>query len=76
NQGTAGNVIVRYQGVMLITPTGIPYDKLTESHIVFIDADGQHEHGKLPSSEWRFQMAAYQTRPVSNYLVNKQPVHC
>lgn len=38
NQGTAGNVSVRYQDGMLITPTGIPYEKLTESHIVFIDA--------------------------------------
>ena len=36
NQGTAGNVSVRYQDGMLITPTGIPYEKLTESHIVFI----------------------------------------
>ena len=34
NQGTAGNVSVRYQGGMLITPTGIPYEKLTEAHIV------------------------------------------
>lgn len=48
---------------MLITPTGIPYEKLTEDKIVFIDADGQHEQGKLPSSEWRFHQAAYQTRP-------------
>ncbi len=63
NQGTAGNVSVRYQGGMLITPTGIPYEKLTEDKIVFIDADGQHEQGKLPSSEWRFHQAAYQTRP-------------
>ena len=37
NQGTAGNVSVRYQGGMLITPTGIPYEKLTEAHIVYID---------------------------------------
>lgn len=63
NQGTAGNVSVRYQGGMLITPTGIPYEKLTEDKIVFIDAEGQHEQGKLPSSEWRFHQAAYQTRP-------------
>lgn len=54
NQGTAGNVSVRYQDGMLITPTGIPYEKLTESHIVFIDGNGKHEEGKLPSSEWRF----------------------
>jgi hypothetical protein len=45
NQGTAGNVSVRYDGGMLITPTGIPYEKLTESHIVWIDANGQHEQG-------------------------------
>ena len=53
NQGTAGNVSVRYQDGMLITPTGIPYEKLTESHIVYIDGNGKHEEGKLPSSEWR-----------------------
>lgn len=76
NQGTAGNVSVRYQGGMLITPTGIPYDKLTESHIVFIDAEGQHEQGKLPSSEWRFHMAAYQTRPDANAVVHNHAVHC
>lgn len=46
NQGTAGNVSVRYQDGMLITPTGIPYEKLTESHIVFIDGNGKHEEGK------------------------------
>lgn len=45
--GTAGNVSVRYQDGMLITPTGIPYEKLTESHIVFIDGNGKHEEGKL-----------------------------
>ncbi|EGW1915052.1 L-fuculose-phosphate aldolase [Salmonella enterica] len=76
NQGTAGNVSVRYQGGMLITPTGIPYEKLTESHIVFIDADGQHEQGKLPSSEWRFHMAAYQTRQDANAVVHNHAVHC
>ena len=26
NRGTAGNVSVRYQDGMLITPTGIPYE--------------------------------------------------
>ena len=76
NQGTAGNVSVRYQGGMLITPTGIPYEKLTEDKIVFIDADGQHEQGKLPSSEWRFHQAAYQTRPDAQAVVHNHAVHC
>lgn len=76
NQGTAGNVSVRYQGGMLITPTGIPYEKLTEDKIVFIDAEGQHEQGKLPSSEWRFHQAAYQTRPDARAVVHNHAVHC
>ncbi len=61
---------------MLITPTGIPYEKLTESHIVFIDGNGKHEEGKLPSSEWRFHMAAYQSRPDANAVVHNHAVHC
>lgn len=54
NQGTAGNVSVRYQGGMLITPTGIPYEKLTEDKIVFIDADGQHEQENCPPANGVF----------------------
>ncbi len=57
NQGTAGNVSVRYHTGMLITPTGIPYEHLTERHIVFVDADGRTDSGKRPSSEWRFHQA-------------------
>ncbi|MCT8588984.1 class II aldolase/adducin family protein, partial [Glaesserella parasuis] len=30
NQGTAGNISVRYQDGMLITPSGMPYEKMTE----------------------------------------------
>ncbi|HEE1449628.1 TPA: L-fuculose-phosphate aldolase, partial [Klebsiella pneumoniae] len=58
------------------TPTGIPYEKLTEDKIVFIDAEGQHEQGKLPSSEWRFHQAAYQTRPDTQAVVHNHAVHC
>ncbi|EON89862.1 MULTISPECIES: L-fuculose-phosphate aldolase [Plesiomonas] len=76
NQGTAGNVSVRYRDGMLITPTGIPYEQLTEDHIVYIDGNGQHEAGKLPSSEWRFHLAAYQTRPDANAVVHNHAIHC
>ncbi|AVE16549.1 L-fuculose phosphate aldolase [Hafnia paralvei ATCC 29927] len=76
NQGTAGNVSVRYHDGMLITPTGIPYENLTESHIVYIDADGKPEEGKVPSSEWRFHQIAYQTRPEANAVVHNHAVHC
>ena len=68
NQGTAGNVSVRYQNGMLITPTGTPYEKMTEEDIVYVDNNGQHEEGKLPSSEWQFHLAVYEARPDDNAI--------
>ena len=76
NQGTAGNVSTRYENGMLITPSGIPYERLTENMIVYVDNEGQCEEGKLPSSEWRFHLAAYQTRPDANAVVHNHALHC
>ncbi|MGV6987983.1 L-fuculose-phosphate aldolase [Testudinibacter sp. P80/BLE/0925] len=76
NQGTAGNVSVRYNGGMLITPTGTPYELLTEDSIVFVDADGHYDAGKLPSSEWRFHHAVYQARPDLNAVVHNHSLNC
>ncbi|HAT7577787.1 TPA: L-fuculose-phosphate aldolase [Citrobacter freundii] len=76
NQGTAGNVSARYENGMLITPSGIPYERLTENMIVYVDNDGKYDKGQLPSSEWRFHQAAYQTRPVANAVVHNHAVHC
>lgn len=76
NQGTAGNVSARYQDGMLITPSGIPYERMTEQMIVYVDNDGRYEEGKLPSSEWRFHLAAYQTRPEANAVVHNHAIHC
>ena len=45
NQGTAGNVSARYENGMLITPSGIPYERLTENMIVYVDNDGNYEPG-------------------------------
>lgn len=76
NQGTAGNISVRYKDGMLITPSGIPYERLTEEMIVFVDKNGKFEEGKIPSSEWRFHMAVYQTRPDMNAVVHNHAIYC
>lgn len=76
NQGTAGNVSVRYRDGMLITPTGIPYERLTEESIVFVDAQGHHEAGKLPSSEWRFHQVVYYTRQDAHAVIHNHAVNC
>ncbi|SON49762.1 L-fuculose-phosphate aldolase [Vibrio tapetis] len=79
NQGTAGNISARYEGGMLITPTGIEYAKLTPNHIVFVSGEGEFEEGKIPSSEWAFHMVCYNAREdchavVHNHAVNSTAV--
>ena len=54
NQGMAGNVSTRHDAGLLITPSGLPYDSLTPSDIVFLDGDGRPVGKRTPSSEWRF----------------------
>lgn len=76
NQGTSGNVSARYQEGMLITPSGLPYDELTEDDIVYVADDGQAEPGKKPSSEWHFHLSCYQARPDLNAVVHNHAVNC
>ena len=70
NQGTSGNISVRYEGGMLITPSGIAYNKLTPEMIVYVDQSGTFEKGKIPSSEWHFHLLCYKTRPELNAVVH------
>lgn len=76
NQGTAGNVSVRYQNGMLITPTGTPYELLTRDSIVYVDKNGKHEDGKLPSSEWHFHLAVYEARDDVDAVVHNHSINC
>ncbi|QLB12246.1 L-fuculose 1-phosphate aldolase [Bisgaardia hudsonensis] len=76
NQGTAGNVSVRYQDGMLITPTGTPYEMLTEDSIVYVDKNGKYEEGKLPSSEWHFHLAVYEARSDVDAVVHNHALNC
>lgn len=76
NQGTAGNVSVRYKDGMLITPTGMPYELLTENNIVYVDKHGKHEEGKFPSSEWHFHLAVYEARPDVDAVVHNHSINC
>ena len=76
NQGTAGNVSVRYKDGMLITPTGMPHHLMKPENIVYVDGKGKHEENKLPSSEWQFHLAVYQARPEANAVVHNHSINC
>ena len=61
NQGRAGNVSTRFEGGFLITPTGLAYDNLKPSDIVYVGLDGKSDDELKPSSEWRMHRDIYLT---------------
>ena len=61
NQGTSGNLSVRYGDGFLITPSSTPYDQISPEDIVQMDWDGTYL-GPRPSSEWRFHRDILKTR--------------
>lgn len=69
--GRSGNISTRAEGGMLITPTGIAYDALTEDRIVFVSDNGKTRGGSLkPSSEWQMHLAIYRARSDIGALVH------
>jgi L-fuculose-phosphate aldolase len=78
NQGTSGNVSVRYGNRMLITPSGVPYEELDPKDLCAteITKDGKNWHGDLaPSSEWRFHLDIYQARPDVGAVVHTHSMY-
>lgn len=58
--GTSGNVSVRVGDMVLVTPTGVPYDRLTPDDAVGVDLDGRQVLGSLvPTSELPMHLAIY-----------------
>jgi L-fuculose-phosphate aldolase len=76
NQSTSGNISVRVDGGMLITPSGIPYDRLTTDQLVTMPLTGEPDAGLSPSSEWRFHQRLLATRPDMNCVVHAHPPYC
>ena len=76
NRGTSGNLSLRHEDGMLITPSGVPYDELEPDAIVHVDARGEPRGGMRPSSEWRFHLDIYRARPEAQAILHAHPVHC
>src|SRR5688572_28898518 len=73
NQGTSGNISARYQDVMLITPSGVPYEDLKPTDIATMPIKGDYGSwsGPLnPSSEWRFHLDIMRSRPDVGSVVH------
>jgi L-fuculose-phosphate aldolase len=76
NQGTSGNISVRHDDGMLVTPTGLPYESMRPEDIVFMKMTGEWQGSREPSSEWRFHLDILQARPEVNAVVHAHPPFC
>jgi L-fuculose-phosphate aldolase len=73
NQGTSGNISLRHDSGLLITPTSVPYETMQPEQIVFMDLDGSFDPAQRPSSEWRFHLDILKARPEINAVVHAHP---
>ncbi|MGW7046485.1 class II aldolase/adducin family protein [Streptomyces avermitilis] len=73
--GTSGNVSVRVGATVLVTPTGVPYERLTPADVVGVDLDGRQVLGSLvPTSELPMHLAVYRTTDA-RAVVHTHAVH-
>lgn len=73
NQGTSGNISVRYEDTMLMTPSAIAYEDLTVESICAMPIKGEYgtwEGPFKPSTEWRFHLDIMIARPEVNSVVH------
>jgi len=75
NQGTSGNISVRWEEGLLITPTSLPYDQMTPDDIVFLGMDGRSRGSNQPSSEWRFHRDIMKVKPEVGAIVHAHPMY-
>lgn len=73
--GTSGNVSVRVADTVLVTPSGVPYDRLTPADITGVDLDGRQVLGALvPTSELPMHLAVYRSTDA-RAVVHTHAVH-
>lgn len=72
-RGSSGNLSVRDRDGYWITPTGLPYEGLEPSDVVFMGLDGRIEGSRSPSSEWRFHRDLYAARPQVGAVLHAHP---
>jgi len=84
NNGTSGNVSARlpdrFGSGMLITPSGVPYDRLEPGDLIRMADDTRwrtvaedRDLGLRPSSEWRFHLDILLARPDAGAVVHAHP---
>ncbi|MER5683744.1 class II aldolase/adducin family protein [Streptomyces sp. NPDC002205] len=73
--GTSGNVSARVGDLVLVTPSGVPYDRLGPGDTVAVDLKGRQVLGELtPTSELPLHLAVYRNSDAAA-VVHTHAVH-
>jgi L-fuculose-phosphate aldolase len=73
--GTSGNVSARVGDLVLVTPSGVPYDRLGPHDAVGVDLEGRQVLGELgPTSELPLHLAVYRSTDAAA-VVHTHAVH-
>lgn len=73
--GTSGNVSARVGGTVLVTPSGVPYDRLLPEDLTGVDLEGNQVLGTLaPTSELPLHLAVYRNTDAAA-VVHTHAVH-
>jgi len=76
--GTAGNVsgIARRDGVFVIKPSGVPYEKIGAEDLVVMNTEGDVVSGDLrPSVDWPHHLEIYRRMPDVGAVVHTHSVY-
>jgi len=69
-----GNISVKFDGVLLATPTAVSKGNITSDLIITLDKDGNKIGGiGKPFSEIKLHLVAYRARPEINAVVHAHP---
>jgi ribulose-5-phosphate 4-epimerase/fuculose-1-phosphate aldolase len=71
--GTSGNLSVRLDDGLLVTPTGSCLGRLDPAGISHLDQKGRHLSGNAPTKEAFLHLAVYRERPGAHAVVH---LHC
>lgn len=74
NRGKSGNLSVRFKQGLLITPSGLAYEKAKPADIVFIDEKGKAQGKRLPSSEWQLHHQIFRRYPDINAVLHSHSI--
>ncbi len=75
---TWGNISVRdpETGLVYLTPSGMPYETLTEEDIVVMDIDGNKIEGeRRPTIEYAMHLGILKNRPEINAVIHTHPIY-